>query len=221
MMIDIKTLQDKKIYELTTDEVAAIQDAYLHYFDHCGSLKKRAIGYCVIVGGVPVDSIGDFTLSFDYTIVDPTMPGGHGDEVGVGLSFGVLPVIPSMTDLLNPKYKALVGAIRDYIQKEPRFMEYLSKPPAKALPINGLRLPLFISNVGKTKGMPLKNCRTWMAEAGKAIGFNASKLKLHTLGNVLKVAGGMSWEPGKPIEFGPEIPLAKFARIMAKKELEN
>lgn len=205
-MIDIQTLQDKHIYDLSDEEQNAIQAAYLRYFD-TENVRNRAIGYCVLRGGVPTKRIGQIMINFRWLFIDQT---GHTeaddpiDRIGYGLTFGPFPLIYDKT-----KEPGLHKALCDYIQSEPRLLNCLRGN----IPVDGVSMPLFVAlkkgRYDTDVGSYLATCHVLLHKAGKAIHFNGSKLKLYKLGHAFKWPESISWDDKQGFVF-KEKPLQVF-----------
>ena len=159
--MELKKLQGKKLNELRPSDRQTILDAYLAYFDTCKP-RKRAIGYCVVVGGVPTSKIGMIDVNFTMFL----------NTLHYSLSLGPVPLFDS-----NPKLHAV---IEDYIQHEPRFSECLRGEFELDNDGKGPSMPLFAPTRNSTNDR-LANCVTVMTDAGNAIGFNAMSIRLHEL----------------------------------------
>ena len=201
-MIDFEALSQKNISDFTDDEKTALRDAYLQYFDKL-NVRMRAIGYCVIYGGVPSHRIGEIMVNFSRFHNIST----EKDEVSVSLTFGPFPLV------YDPIKDAKFGEIiREYMLSEARF----------AAPYHGdgvgwdypLKMPLFIatkkSRYGDGAGGPLRNVQQLLHKAGMSFGFSARKIKLYLLGNGFKFTESFIWKSGSGFVF-KETPITQFS----------
>lgn len=183
--MNLNELSKKHLKDLTPDEIDFIKSEYKAYFDKCEP-RTKALGYAVIFGGVPTDKIGLIDIA-----IRPQ---------GVGLSIGPFPI-------LNGNNSEAIAGILDYVRTDSRFQAALYGP-------DGEKMPLFVAtrNGGKVNntGCRLHDCKTAMAHAGRAIGFNASKIKkLYRLGDSFRVCvGGFKWDREGGIYWG-EMPLMR------------
>lgn len=180
--MELKDLQGKKLNELAASERQFILDSYLSYFDTCKP-RKRAIGYCVALGGVPTSKIGMVDITFNRIFAT--------GEVGYSLSLGPVPLFDN-----NPK---LHSALQDYIQREPRFADYVANRFDLDNDGRGPTLPLFAPTRNSTNDR-LANCVTVMTDAGNAIGFNAMSIRLHELHGAFFIPTSFHYEQSRGID---------------------
>lgn len=196
-MMDLKSLSQKKIYELSDAERDYIKAMYKSYFDATDNARLRAIGYCVVFGGVPTDKIGAIDITIAHT----------ANGVAVGLNLGPFPILNG----IEGGQGDTMAAIRDYIVREPRFAQPLNGKHGN-IDFQEFHAPLFVSTKNsKTLGGRLHDCKTMLAKAGREIGFNGGKIKLYQLGAELKVCtGGFSWSQSGGLYWGETIPIRDF-----------
>ena len=191
--MNLKDLSKKKIFELTTAERDFIKSRYKAYFDALDNPRSRALGYCVVCGGVPTDKVG---------ALDIVIRNDNG-RVGVGFNIGPFPILNG----INGGGETM-RALRAFIVTDQRFTGALSNPTGAC----ELRLPLFISTKNsKHVGGRLHDCKSMMAAAGREIGFNGSKIKLYQLGDDLRICvGGFKWDSAGGIFWGDSLPVRNF-----------
>lgn len=193
--MNIKDLENKPMRDLSPDERAAIADAYLQYFDTLEP-RERLLGYCVVYGGVPALSVGALDIGFRDEPAILTKCGPQPERyqfAGIAYSLWLgaseLHIFDSRFTLALLQYlfsePRLIGFIADkqtqLPKNNPQFLQLDMEQGAwlKA-PMQWLKVPLFAPKI-HGKGERLHDCRTFLANAGKAIGFNASKVKLYKL----------------------------------------
>lgn len=161
-------LEGKPLRELTQAEREFIVSAYLRYFDTLKP-RERCMGYCVVYCGIPATRIGELNIGFRESAENSIKV-----EYALFQSAGEAEIRitnNTMEDLLF-----------DYIKTESRFMEKFGSD-SYHFPTNEWEvMPLFLPKIdrGNTK---LRDCRTFLSRAGKAIGFDASHIVLHKLRN--------------------------------------
>lgn len=191
--MNIKDLENKPMCELTADERGAIADAYLQYFDTLPP-RERLLGYCVVYGGVSALSVGALDVGFRD---EPAILAKCGRQPkpfkGVAYSLWLGATELHIFD------SRFTFAWCTYLLSEPRIADLLANaqtqfptnnPPIWQIdtqrgvwmkaPEKWLKIPLFTPKING-KSERLHDCRTFLANAGKAIGFNASKIILHKL----------------------------------------
>lgn len=195
--MELKDLQGKKLNELKPSERQFILDAYLVYFDTCKP-RKRAIGYCVVLGGVPTSKIGMVDITFNRLF--------NGD-VAYSLSLGPVPLFDN-----NPNLHA---AIQDYIQHEPRFTDCVNGHFDLNDDGRGPTLPLFAPTRNSTNER-LANCVTVMTDAGNAIGFNAMSLRLHELHGAFFIPTNFHYDQNSGIDIKDYAKIGAFVTRVKK-----
>lgn len=207
--MELKDLEGKILGELTDAEKQFLKKAYIDFFDTMRDLRRRAIGYAVILGGCPVDHIGDIDVYFHWTQLDQVM--GIREGVSCGLNVGPFPLMNSagFDEWRDTRTRNAWTAIRDYIATDKRLSKYLS---GEMLCADGVGVPLFVSTKRNIGGR-LHDCNTVMVKAGQEIGFNASKIKgLHKMGDDFQVCtGGLEWDfANDNFSWGRLMPLRLF-----------
>lgn len=162
--IDLKTLEFKTPNQLSDNERAFIRDTYKAYFMTCKP-RIKAIGLCVVCGGVPTPKVGLIDVRF---LLSPIT-----QKPCYSLKYGQYPIIVQDCNVKN--------AIDEYLHSDEIFSMYLD---AKNIPEEGVVIPLFqIRWKGNNKR--LTDAHNIIHAAGKAIGFNAKSLRLHLLGDCI------------------------------------
>ena len=208
--MNFKRLESKGFKDLTATERQSIKDAYADYFDNCGDPRRRAIGYAVLFGGVPVHHIGDIDVCFRWSSLDQVA--GERGGVSVGLNVGPYPVTNTnaLAGWKPSESRNAWQAVREYLYSDERF----TGPLSGHFGCDGVSMPLFVSTKNsKTVGGRLVDCNTILGRAGKAIGFNAVKIKgLHRFGTDMQVCtGGFFWSAENGFEdWGRQIPMNEF-----------
>lgn len=175
----LRDFEGKTWGEIPPEGQTRIFCAYKDYFDTLDR-RKRAIGYCVIMGGIAPRHIG---------IVDAIIQKDACGRRGFGLSIGGR--ICLMDDA------RLLDALDDYILNDPRFVEI-----ADGIKSGGRAVaPLFVAAYNGRHDS-LRDCVTFMCKAGKAIGYNARKIRLnHMTDNPIRVFPWRYDDPSRPIGF--------------------
>lgn len=162
--MDLKSLENKPLIQLSVDERKAIMSAYLAYFDTLRP-RERLLGYCVVYCGISAKKVGEIDIGFKANADEQCSP-------QCSLFFGEYEML-----IFDNKFE---GMIFDYLATDERFMQYMNNASYPFPTDSWLRLPLFAPQYhGKTER--LHDCRTFIANAGKAIGFNAKHIILHKL----------------------------------------
>ena len=193
--MNIKDLENKPMRDLSPDERAAIADAYLQYFDTLEP-REKLLGYCVVYGGVPALSVGALDIGFrdEPAILTKCGPQPeHYQFTGIAYS---LWLGASELHIFDSRFTL---ALIQYLLSDPRLIRVIANKQTQLptntpgmwqldiergawmkAPTQWLKVPLFAPKI-HGKGERLHDCRTFLANAGKAIGFNASKVKLYKL----------------------------------------
>ena len=196
--MNLTELQGRKIETLYNDERLFIRDSYLSYFDTCKP-RKRAIGYCVVLGGVPSSRIGMLDAHFSRI---PT-----NDNVGYSINIGPFPLFDS-----DPKLKAVLEA---YMQTDKRLKPFTEGKFTLDNSGQGPIMPLFVPTMNSNnERMP--DCKLLMLSAGKAIGFNASKLRLNELGGAMFIPMSMHYDSETGWDFANNVKIGEFFSKITK-----
>lgn len=161
MEITLKSLENKPMREFTQEECIFVANAYLKYFDTLRP-RERLIGYMVVFFGIPATLIGN--LSIDFRSREALYI-----SIIFKARFGI-----AILDIPND----LGQMVSDYLESDERIANCIIHLA------NGenASVPLFAPKIhGKTDR--LHDCRTFLANCGKAIGFNAKCVVLHRLLN--------------------------------------
>lgn len=163
--MDLKSLEGKTLIMLSTDERKAIASAYLAYFDKLEP-RERLLGYCVVYAGISSVQVGLIDVGFR---AKAGTDGLKQLEYSLFLDGNEILLLDNMIE----------NMLFEYISTDVRFMQYMNNDDFK-FPADWLKIPLFAPKVhGKSER--LHDCRTFLAKAGKAIGFSARHIVLHKL----------------------------------------
>jgi hypothetical protein len=167
--MNLKDLEGKTMIKLSIPERRFISDAYLRYFDTLPP-RERLLGYCVIYCGIPSLQVGKLDMGFQVKKDE------QGNIIPKSLEYSLW-LGDMQMHLLDNRFE---GMVFDYISTDERFMKYMNDESFKFPVDDWFRIPLFAPKY-HGKSDRLHDCRTFLVNAGKAIGFNARKIALHKL----------------------------------------
>jgi hypothetical protein len=161
MEITFESLENKPMREFTEEERIFVANAYLRHFDTLRP-RERLIGYMVVFFGIPATFIGDLSIDFRMREVLHI-------SIIFKDRFGLV-----LLDIPND----LKPMVSDYLETDERIVNCITHLA------NGenASMSLFAPKING-KGERLHDCRTFLRNAGKAIGFNAKRVILHKLLN--------------------------------------
>lgn len=167
--MNLKDLENKAMVNLSIAERRFISDAYLQYFDTLAP-RERLLGYCVIYCGISSLQVGLIDMGFQMKKDE------QGRVIPNSLTYSLW-LGENQLHLLDNKFENMLF---DYISTDERFLRYMNDSSFQFPVDDWFKLPLFAPKVhGKTER--LHDCRTFIVNSGKAIGFNARKIALHKL----------------------------------------
>ena len=165
--MELKDLEGKALVNLSDEERGFIADEYLKYFDTLAP-RERALGYCVVYCGISALHVG--ALDVGFRVIDSTDQ--HKVEYSLWIGANELHVIDDRFETV----------LFNYLQSDERILKVMGDDSYVLPHDKWLRFPLFAPKIhGKTDR--LHDCRTFLANCGKAIGFNAKRVILHKLRN--------------------------------------
>lgn len=163
--IDLKQFEGTPSSKLTHDARTAISDAYLRYFDTLPP-RERALGYFVVYAGISPTRIGLLDIGFKP----------KGDSPANALDY----MLFMESAELHLTDHRLEGVLWAHVENDERIMRIMRDDDYQFPTDTWTRFPVFAPVYhGKTER--LHDCRTFIANAGKAIGFNAHGIAVYKL----------------------------------------
>lgn len=184
--MDIKNLEGKTIAEMTQADKDFLRHEYMRYFDTLNP-RNRAIGYCVVCGGIPQMKIGltDFFFwknkgvlcQFRKTVKDLPYALMFEHVDGNRRIFNA-DLHAAMAE--GGESAKFAGVLWEYIKSDGRFYEAINGEFDKS----SILLPAFVPLMN-SKYDRLDSCKTLMAKANLAIGYDSTKIACHRLASVV------------------------------------